>query len=99
MAAVFNLTTPQYTGYVAATVGTSALRPFTGLTGAQIGFLTFEGGPLRFSLTNVATAHSATGHLASDGDKYQIVGASVLSAFSVISPATSGTVYLSYGFQ
>jgi hypothetical protein len=99
MPAVFSLTTPQYTGYLAVDVGTSALRPFTGLTGATMGFLTFEGGPLRFSLTNMATAHSATGHQATAGDKYQIVGASVLSAFSVISPATSGVVYLSYGFQ
>ena len=99
MAGVFRLLAPQYTGYIAATVGTSAQRPFTGLTGAQIGFITVEGGPLRLSLARGATAHSATGHIVSAGLAYEILGADVFNSISVISPDVTGTLLLSVGYQ
>src|SRR5512135_1255518 len=99
MAGVFTLLTPQYTGYTAIVVGTSALRPFAALTGAQLGLLTIEGGPLRYSLVQSVTAHSASGHLASDTDKYNLLGASLFQAFTIISPASTGTALLSWGFQ
>lgn len=87
----------RYTGFTAITVSAGDVRPLTGLSGATLAQLTFEGSGMRYRLDNV-TAHSGTGHLASAGDVVTLHGADVLQGFHVISTAPTGFIMASIGY-
>lgn len=87
----------RYTGFTAIIVSAGNVKPLTGLTGATLAQLTFEGSGVRYRLDGVS-AHSGTGHLASAGDVITLHGADVLRGFNVISTAPTGFIQASIGY-
>lgn len=96
MPAIFTIKGEIYTGKNLTQVGTSAIAPYTGITGATIAQLTFERSAIRYYL-NGDPPTSASGHLIQAGDILTLMGGDVISGFRTISPNDTGTIQASFG--